>query len=71
VERKAIAIGFPSGSLRESGAIVPSAKEYRRRAEQCLQLAEKATEAYAIQALAELAAEFNKAADELERRSEP
>ena len=34
------------------------------------QLAEAATQAYAILELAELAAEFNKAADELERKCE-
>ena len=49
---------------------MPSAKEYPRRAQECLQLAEAATQASAILELAELAAEFNKAADELERKSE-
>jgi hypothetical protein len=50
---------------------MPSVKEYRQRAQECLQLAEVATQPYAIEVLAELAAEFNKAADELERKSEP
>jgi hypothetical protein len=48
---------------------MPTAKEYRQRAQECLQLANEATELYAIRAMMELAEEFNKAADELERKS--
>jgi len=58
------------GSGTAEPMLMPSAKEYRQRAQECLQLAEAATQAYAILELAELAAEFNKAADDLERKSD-
>ena len=44
-----------------------TAKEYRQRAKQCLQLAEAADELYAKQAMFELAQEFNKAAEKGEQ----
>jgi hypothetical protein len=50
---------------------MPTAKEYRQQAQECLELAKKATDLYAIQAMMELADEFNKAADDLERKSFP
>jgi len=43
---------------------MPTAEEYRRHAQECLQLAKEAKELYAKQTMMELAAEFNKAADE-------
>ncbi len=43
-------------------------KEYRQRADDCLKLANEANQAYAKAALTELAAEFRKAADIVERR---
>jgi len=48
---------------------VPTVQEYRRRAQQCLQLAKEAREPYVKEALTELAEEFSKAADKLERKS--
>jgi hypothetical protein len=45
---------------------MPTAKEYRRQAKECLELAKMATEPYVIEAMMELAEEFNKAAEELE-----
>ena len=47
-----------------------SAKVYRRRAEECAQLANEATEVYVKVALAELAAEFARLADAMEQESE-
>jgi hypothetical protein len=46
-----------------------SAKVYRQRAEECAQLATEATEVYVKVALSELAAEFHKLADVMERES--
>jgi hypothetical protein len=46
---------------------VPTAKEYRRRAQEYLELAKAAKEQYTKQAMEQLAEEFNKAADRLER----
>ena len=43
-----------------------TSKEYRQRADECLQLANEATEVYVRVALAELAAEFQKTAEEME-----
>ena len=43
-----------------------TSKEYRQRAQECLQLANEATEVYVRVALAELAAEFQKTAEEME-----
>ena len=56
---------------RSGGTHLPTAKEYRQQAQQCLELAKEATEPYGIRAMMELAEEFNKAADELERKSFP
>jgi hypothetical protein len=47
-----------------------SAEVYRRRAEECAQLANEATEVYVKVALAELAAEFARLADAMEQESE-
>jgi hypothetical protein len=44
-----------------------TAKEYRKRAEECLELARVAEDEYARQAMEELAQEFNRAADRVER----
>jgi hypothetical protein len=44
-----------------------TAKEYRKRAQECLELARVAEDEYARQAMAELAQEFNKAAARAER----
>jgi hypothetical protein len=50
---------------------MPTPKECRQHAEECLKLANETTQIYARLALIELAAEFRKIADELEhRRSE-
>jgi hypothetical protein len=48
---------------------MPTAKEYRQQAQECLELAKAAGDLYAKQAMTELAEEFNKAADDLERKS--
>ena len=48
---------------------MPTAKDYRQQAQQCLELAKAAKDLYAKQAMTELAEEFNKAADTLERKS--
>jgi hypothetical protein len=50
-------------------AAMPTSKECRQHAEECLNLAKEATQIYARQALLELAAEFRQVAKELERRS--
>jgi hypothetical protein len=48
---------------------MPTSKECRQHAEECLKLAKETTQIYARQALLELAAEFREVAEELERRS--
>jgi hypothetical protein len=48
-----------------------SAKVYRQRADECAQLANEATEVYVKVALTELAAEFQKFADAMEREGRP
>jgi hypothetical protein len=48
---------------------MPTAKEYRQQAQECLELAKAAGDLYAKQAMTELAEKFNKAADDLERKS--
>ena len=48
---------------------MPSATEYRQQAQECLKLAQEVTEAYAKQTMKELAEEFYKAAEELERKA--
>jgi hypothetical protein len=50
---------------------MPTPKECRQHAEECLRLANETTQIYARQALLELAAEFREIADELESRSSP
>jgi hypothetical protein len=47
---------------------MPTAKEYRQRAEECLELARSANELYVKVALAELAQEFHRSADDVEAR---
>jgi hypothetical protein len=48
---------------------MPTAKEYRQRAEECSRLARSASELYVKVALAELAQEFHRSATELEARA--
>jgi hypothetical protein len=48
---------------------MPTPKECRQHAEECLKLAKETTQVYARQALLELATEFREIAEELERRS--
>jgi hypothetical protein len=50
---------------------MPTPKECRQHAEECLRLANETTQVYARQALLELAAEFREIAEELESRSSP
>jgi hypothetical protein len=45
-----------------------SAKVYRQRAQECAQLANEATEVYVKAALSELATEFQKLADAMQRK---
>jgi hypothetical protein len=45
---------------------MPTSKEYRHRANACLELAKEANDIFAKTALMELAQEFNHAADEAE-----
>ena len=45
---------------------MPTAKEYRQHAQECLELAKLATDVFTKQSMMELAEEFNKAADALE-----
>jgi hypothetical protein len=47
---------------------MPTPKECRQHAEECLKLANETTQLYARYALLELAAEFREVAAELERR---
>jgi len=48
---------------------MPTPKECRQHADECLKLASESTQMYARLALLELAAEFRQVAAELERRS--
>jgi hypothetical protein len=48
---------------------MPTPKECRQHAEECLRLANETTQIYARQALLELAAEFREIAKQLETRS--
>jgi hypothetical protein len=50
-------------------ADMPTPKECRQHAEECLRLANETTQIYARQALLELAAEFREIAKQLETRS--
>ena len=50
---------------------MPTIIEYRMRAKQFLELAKESQDLYAQVALAELAEEFNKAAEKLERHPRP
>jgi hypothetical protein len=52
-------------------ADMPTSKECRQHAEECLRLANETTQIYARQALLELAAEFREIAKQLEIRSSP
>jgi hypothetical protein len=45
---------------------MPTAKEYRQQAKECVELAKAAKDLYAKEAMAELAEEFSKIADLLE-----
>ncbi len=47
---------------------MPTPKEYRQQAEECLELASEAEEVYVKTALIELAADFQEIADKLEHR---
>jgi len=47
---------------------MPTSKEYRHRAEECLRLANEAKETFARRGLLELAAEFRAKAQQLELR---
>ena len=55
--------------LQMGGKLMPTEKEYRQQAQKCLELAKATKALYAKQAMTELAEEFNKAADDLERKS--
>jgi len=48
---------------------MPTPKLYRRQAEDCVELANEATELYAKTALLELAAEFRESAERLEHHA--
>jgi hypothetical protein len=50
---------------------MPTIIEYRMRAKQFLELAKESQDLYAQVALAELAEEFNKVAEKLERHPRP
>ena len=50
-------------------ADMPTPKECRQHAEECLRLANETSQIYARQALLELAAEFHEIANQLEARS--
>ncbi len=49
---------------------MPTPKLYRRQAEDCVELANEATELYVKTALLELATEFRESAERLEHRRE-
>jgi hypothetical protein len=49
---------------------MPTSKEYRQQARECLELAHRPSELYIKAALLELVTEFNDAAEELERREQ-
>ena len=48
---------------------MPTAKEYRQQAKECLELAKAAKDLYVKEAMAELSEEFSKTAELLERRA--
>ena len=62
---------IPSGAALHNTwtADMPTPKECRQHAEECLRLANETSQIYARQALLELAAEFHKIANQLEARS--
>ena len=63
---------IPSGAaLHNTWSAMPTSKECRQHAEECLRLANETTQIYARQALLELAAEFREIAEELESRNSP
>jgi hypothetical protein len=53
---------------RSGGAPMPTSKEYRQHAEECLELAKQAKEFYVKTALVELADEFKELAEKIEHR---
>jgi hypothetical protein len=56
-----------ASSVRDSGVpAMPTAKEYRQQAKECLDLAKAAKDLYAKEAMTELAEEFSKTAELLE-----
>jgi hypothetical protein len=46
---------------------MPTSKEYRQQARECLELASASEDVFTIQAMTELAEEFTRAAERLER----
>jgi hypothetical protein len=60
----------PGHGAKKSGiAIMPTSREYRHRAEECLKLANEAAEIYARMALLELAGDFRAMAQQLDLRA--
>jgi hypothetical protein len=57
------------GRDEERIAIMPTSREYRHRAEECLKLANETQEIYARMALLELAGDFRAMAQQLELRA--
>ena len=55
--------------LIEGPVVMPTANEFRQRAQACLLLASTATDSYAQDALIELASDFERMADSLEQRA--
>jgi hypothetical protein len=50
---------------------MPTAREYRQQPENCLELVKETKDLYAIEAMMELAEEYNKAAEQLEHDRHP
>jgi hypothetical protein len=57
------------GGEKERIATMPTSREYRHRAEECLKLANEAAEIYARMALLELAGDFRAMAQQLDLRA--
>jgi hypothetical protein len=70
-ERIESAAAYPIGhGAKKSGiAIMPTSREYRHRAEECLKLANETAEIYARMALLELAGEFSAMAQQIDLRA--
>jgi hypothetical protein len=69
-ERIQLTVFIQLGMGRKRGiAIMPTSREYRHRAEECLKLAKEAKEIYARMALLELAGEFRAMAQQLDLRT--